>query len=64
MAAPAQTASSGCTEQLRDFLKNSSSISLTFGIRVLPPTNMISSIFYLSIFADFRASTTGGSNLS
>src|SRR5471032_2148269 len=44
MAAPTATASSGFTSRRGSLPKNSLTFSCTFGIRVMPPTRMMSSI--------------------
>jgi len=64
MAAPTATASSGLTEKFRIFpLKYYCTIAFTFGIRLDPPTIMISFISAFVILAFYRASVIGESSL-
>jgi hypothetical protein len=48
MAAPTATASSGFTDLLGAFSKIFCTIYTTFGIRVIPPTRITSSILFLA----------------
>ena len=64
IAAPIATASSGCTFLEGSLLKYSFTICCIFGIRVEPPTNTISSIWFLSNLASFKAVSTIGRVLS
>mmetsp|Transcript_11235 Transcript_11235/g.23768 ORF Transcript_11235/g.23768 Transcript_11235/m.23768 type:complete len:450 (-) Transcript_11235:514-1863(-) len=59
MAAPMATTSSGLTPRDGFLPKNSSTVSCTFGIRVMPPTRMISWMSDLSTSASFMQALQG-----
>ena len=59
MDAPIATTSSGLTLLLAFLPKNVSTISCTFGILVLPPTNITSSISLIDRLASFNAISHG-----
>ena len=59
MAAPIATTSSGFTDLFGSLPKNLVTVSITFGILVIPPTSTISSTSDAFIFASFKACSTG-----
>mmetsp|Transcript_23293 Transcript_23293/g.55091 ORF Transcript_23293/g.55091 Transcript_23293/m.55091 type:complete len:390 (+) Transcript_23293:518-1687(+) len=59
MAAPIATTSSGLTPRLGVLPKNSSTVSWTLGIRVIPPTRMISWMSDLSMSASLMQALQG-----
>jgi hypothetical protein len=59
MAAPIATASSGLTPLFGAFPKNSLTLSYTFGILVIPPTNKTSSILSLVKPESFKHASRG-----
>jgi hypothetical protein len=58
------TTSSGFTDLLGSFPKNLVTSSIIFGILVIPPTKITSSIFEASVFASFKACFTGPNDFS
>ncbi len=59
MAAPKATTSSGFTPRCGSFPKNFCTVSITFGIRVMPPTKITSSILSGARPASLRAALQG-----
>ncbi len=59
IAAPSATTSSGFTPLCGSFPKKSFTVSMIFGIRVIPPTKITSSISEALIPASFKAALTG-----
>ncbi|KAH3672085.1 hypothetical protein WICPIJ_010170 [Wickerhamomyces pijperi] len=59
IAAPKATASSGLMEVFGFFLNSDSTVERIFGIRVIPPTNITSSMSSLSKSESFKARFTG-----
>jgi hypothetical protein len=59
MAAPIATASSGLTDLLGVLLKNFYTNAWTFGILVIPPTKITSSILSFATPESFKQFSTG-----